>query len=154
MDTKFLVLCPFLGTLLAQPRVNPALGSESREMWENGGINATIPSNYRSSVQAPLPRQKHTLQPDYSGGLVHPPAATSHLNCSFHFSFHTILGKMLKGHSKRKGPGLMAPSAMVGTILSPALAVQPLSCLPGPTSLLRVVAQETHLSILLLAARP
>ena len=92
--------------------------------------------HYRSSVQAPLPHQKHTLQPDYSGGLVHPPAATSHLNCSFHFPFHTILGKMLKGHSKRKGPGLTAPSAMVGTILSPALA--------GPTPFLPA---RPHLTI-------
>ena len=88
---------------------------------------------YRTSVQAPLPHQKHTLQPDYSGGLIHPPAATSDLNCSFHFPFHTILGRMLKGHSKPKGPDLMAPSTMVGTVPSPGSGrSNPLPACPAP----------------------
>ena len=89
--------------------------------------------HYRSSVQAPLPHQKYTLQPDYSGGLIHPPAATSDLNCSFHFPFHTILGRMLKGHSKPKGPDLTAPSTMVGTVPSPGSGrSNPLPACPAP----------------------
>lgn len=53
MDTKFLVLCSFLGTLLAQPRANPAPGSESREVWE------TV------ALMPPL----HPLQKQYTGSL-------------------------------------------------------------------------------------
>lgn len=59
--------------------------SESSETGKHGGINATAPST-AGAAWLPCLAESTLLQPDYFGSLVHPPAATRDLNCSFPLS--------------------------------------------------------------------